>query len=64
MINTHNKEVIRKYYDSLDNNNSNNNNNNNNCNCKIKINCPMNGLCNLKYVVYQAIIFPKGKYKR
>ena len=28
-------EVIRKYYDQLDNNN---------CNCKAKINCPMNSL--------------------
>ena len=42
---------------------NNNISNNNNCNCKTKINCPMNGLCNLKNVVYQAIIFPKKNIK-
>ena len=47
IINTHNMEVIRKYYDQLNN-------------CETKINCSMNGLCNLKHVVY----FPKGKCKR
>ena len=57
-INTHNTEVIRNYFDQLDNNN-NNNNNNNNCGSKTKINCSMNYLCNLKNVVYQAIISPK-----
>ena len=56
MMNSHNTDVIRKYYDQLDVNNNNNNH-------KTKINCPMNGLCNLKNVVYQAIIFPKEKYK-
>ena len=30
---------------------------------KIKINCPMKGLCNLKNVVYQGIIFPKENIK-
>ena len=30
-----------------------------NCNCKSRDNCPMNGLCNLNNVVYQAIIYPK-----
>ena len=58
IINTHNAEVIRKYYDQLDNNN-----NNNNCNYKTKINYPMNALCNLKNVVYQAIIFRKENVK-
>ena len=45
-------EVIRKYYDQLENYNndksnnssSSSNNNNNNCNCKSKIDCPMNGI--------------------
>ena len=45
-------------------NRENNNNNNNNskkieCNCKYRSDCPMNGLCNLDNVVYQAIIYPK-----
>ena len=40
IINTHNVEVIRKYYDQLENNN-NNNNSNNNCNCIYKIDCPI-----------------------
>ena len=40
------------------------NNNNNNCvkkecNCKSRDNCPMNELCNLNNVIYQAIIYPK-----
>ena len=39
--------------------NNNNNNNNINCNCKTEINFPMDDLCNLKNVVYQAIIFAK-----
>ena len=43
-------EVIRKYYDQL----NNNNNSNNDCNHKTQINCPMNDSCNLK----------EGKYKR
>ena len=57
IINTHNNEIIRKYYDQINGNNNNNDNNSNNtskendCNCKIKINCPMKGLCNLKNVV-------------
>ena len=55
IINTHNTEVIRKYLDQL--NNSSNNN------CKTKINCPMNGMCNLKNVVYKATIFPKENVK-
>ena len=54
-------EAIRKYYNQLDVNDNKNSNNNNNC--KTKINCPMNGLCNLKNVVYQAIIFPKENIK-
>ena len=45
IINTHNIEVIKKYYDQIDVNN-NNNNSNNNSNCKTKIDCPINGLCN------------------
>ena len=59
MNNTHNTEVIRKYFDQLDNNNNDNHNNN----CKTKISCPMNGMCFLKNVVYQAIIFPKENLK-
>ena len=39
--------VIRKYYDQLDDD-DNNSSSNNNSNCKTKINCPMNGMCNLK----------------
>ena len=56
IINTHNNEIIRKYYDQLNNNNDNNNSHNtskeNDCNSKIKINCSLKGLCNLKNVVY------------
>ena len=37
--------------------------NSNNCNCKTKINCPMNGMCILKNVVYQATIFTKENVK-
>ena len=44
-------DVIRKYYDQLYDNN--------NRKCKTKISCPMNGMCNLKNVVYQATIFSK-----
>ena len=29
------------------------------CNCKSRCDCPMNGLCNLDSLVYQAIIYPK-----
>ena len=29
------------------------------CNCISRDNCPMNGLCNLNNVIYQAIIYPK-----
>ena len=60
-------KVIRKSYDQLENNNDNssssNNNNNNNCNCKSKIDCPMNGICNLKNLVCQATIFPQENIK-
>ena len=59
IINTHIMEVIRKFYDQFDTNN----NNSNNCNCKTKVNCPVNGLCNLKNIVYQAIIFIKENIK-
>ena len=38
-------------------------NSNNNYNYKTKFNCPMNGLCCLKNVVYQAIIFSKENVK-
>ena len=55
-VNTHNTEVIRKYYDQINSNNKSDISNDN-CNCKTKINCPMNGLCNLNNVLYQAIIF-------
>ena len=40
-----------------------NNNNNNNCNCETKIDCPVNSICNLKNVVYQATILPKENVK-
>ena len=60
IINTHNIEVIRKYYDQLENNSSNNSNN---CNCKYKIDCPMNGIGNLKNRV-SSYYFTKGKCKR
>ena len=36
---------------------------NNNFNRKTKINCPIESLCNLKNVVYQAIIFLKENIK-
>ena len=49
-------EVIRKYWDQLENNNNNNN-------CKSKIDSYKNGICNLKNIVYQATILPKENIK-
>ena len=65
IINSHNKNITKNFQDQINNRNNNNNNNNNNncvkkeCNCKSRDNCPMNGLCNLNNVIYQAIIYPK-----
>ena len=39
------------------------NNNNDDNNCKTKIDCPMNGMCNLKNLEYQATIYPKENVK-
>ena len=58
IINTHNTEVIRKYYDQLDDDDDDDDDS------KTKINSPINGFCNLKNVVYQAIIFPKKNVKK
>ena len=54
-------EVIRKYHDQLDDDDDDDDDDD--CNRKTKINCPMNGLCNLKNEVYQAIIFSKENIK-
>ena len=69
IINSHNKNITKDFQDQINirnnkNNNNNNNNNNSNvvkkeCNCKHREICPMNGLCNLNNVIYQAIIYPK-----
>ena len=47
----------------VNSNNCSNNSHNNNCNCKTKINCPVNGMCYLINVSYQATIFPKENVK-
>ena len=60
IINSHNKNITKDFQDQI--NNRNNNYNNcikKECNCKSRDNCPMNGLCNLNNVIYQAIIYPK-----
>ena len=62
IINDHDKNITQNFQDQINNRNNNNNNNNNGikkCNCKSRDNCPMNGLCNLNNVIYQAIIYPK-----
>ena len=64
IINSHNKNITKDFQDQINNRNNNNNNyiNNNNCvkkECNSRDNCPMNGLCNLNNVIYQAIIYPK-----
>ena len=57
IINSHNNELINKFHNRVNNNNINGKKIE--CNCKSRSDCPMNGLCNLDYVVYQAIINPK-----
>ena len=60
IINSHHKNITKDFQDRIDNNNNNNNNYiKKECNCKSRDNCPMNGLCNLNNVIYQAIIYPK-----
>ena len=61
IINSHNKDIIKDFQDLINNKNNYNNNNciKKECNCKSRDNCPMNGLCNLNNVIYQAIIYPK-----
>ena len=54
---------MRKYCDLLENDSNISSYNSNNCNCKSKIDCPMNGIFNLKNVVYQAAIFSKENVK-
>ena len=57
IINSHNNELINKYHNRVNNNNVNSKKIE--CNCKSQSDCPMDGLCNLDNVVYQAIIYPK-----
>ena len=57
IINSHNNELINKFRNRVNNNNINSKKIE--CNCKSRSDCPMNGLCNLDNVVYQAIIYPK-----
>ena len=57
IINSHNNELINKFLNRVNNNNINSKRIE--CNCKSRSDCPMNGLCNLDNVVYQAIIYPK-----
>ena len=57
IINSHNKNITKNFQDQI--NNKNNNCVKKECNCKSRDNCPMNGLCNLNNVIYQAIIYPK-----
>ena len=56
-INSHNNEIINEFHSRVNNNNINSKKIE--CNCKSRSDCPMNGLCNLDNVVYQAIIYPK-----
>ena len=55
IINNHNNEIIKEFQNRANNNNSKKRE----YNCKLRSDCPMNGLCNLDNVVYQAIIYPK-----
>ena len=57
IINSHNNEIINEFHNRV--NNININSKKIECNCKSQSDCPMNGLCNLDNVVYQAIIYPK-----
>ena len=57
IINSHNNEIINVFHNRVNNNNINSKKIE--CNCKSRSDCPMNGLCNLDNVVYQAIINPK-----
>ena len=57
IINSHNNELINKFHNRVNNNNINSKKIE--CNCKSQSDCPMNGLCSLDNVVYQAIIYPK-----
>ena len=50
-------EIIDEFPNRVNNNNINSKKIE--CNCKSRSDCPMNGLCNLDNVVYQAIIYPK-----
>ena len=59
IINSHNNELINKFHNRVNNNNNNINCKKIECNCKSRSDCPMDGLCNLDNVVYQAIIYPK-----
>ena len=57
IINSHNNKLINKFHNQINNNNINSKKIE--CNCKSQSDCPMNGLCSLDNVVYQAIIYPK-----
>ena len=57
IINSHNNKLINKFHNRVNNNNINSKKIE--CNCKSQSDCPMNGLCSLDNVVYQAIIYPK-----
>ena len=54
---SHNNKLINKFHNRVNNNNINSKKIE--CNCKSRTDCPMNGLCNLGNVVYQAIINPQ-----
>ena len=57
IINSHNNKLINIFHNQVNNNNINSKKIE--CNCKSQSDCPMNGLCSLDNVVYQAIIYPK-----
>ena len=57
IINSHNNKLFNKFHNQVNNNNINSKKIE--CNCKFQSDCPMNGLCSLDNVVYQAIIYPK-----
>ena len=59
IINNHYKEIIKEFQNQTNNKTNNNNSEQNKCNCKTRNDCPINGLCNLKNVVYLGIIYPK-----
>ena len=61
MINSHNHEIINEFHNRVNNNSINSKKIE--CNCKSRSDCPINGLCNLDNVVYQAILLSKREHK-